>query len=285
MNLTRPTEVRSLLKQMDFHPSKALGQNFLTDGNIVNLIVNAADLSAEDNVIEVGPGLGVLTEAIAARAHRVLAIEKDHRLCGHLREYFAGVPNIDIHEGDALGFDFHSAALNGYSKFISNLPYSTGNRILVELFQMADPPELIVITVQKDVGDRLTAGPGTKNYGLLTVWAQAGYETAARKSVSPSCFTPPPRVQSSVLVLKRRMDPLRIENRELFSLLIKACFEKRRKQIGTILRDAPSRIHTVDGDMERILTPLRITPRMRPEEISVEQWIGLANTLSARTSD
>lgn len=274
MNLTHLSEVRHLLAELDFKPSRALGQNFLIDGNILRLILHLARIEKDDVVLEIGPGLGVLTQALLKQAGRVIAIEKDRRLFDHLSTICAHEPRLELIPGDALDVDLHGLLRRGVTKVISNLPYSVGSRILVELTEATPPPRYVLVTVQKEVADRLSAKPDTADYGLLSVLVQVHYDVVVDKVVSPQCFFPPPQVKSALVELFRRTEP-RLDPARLPALrrAAKAAFEHRRKQMGTIFQRhlrAP-----VD-----VLSAAGIAPEARPEVVSVEQWCELAKRLA-----
>ena len=208
IHLTRPSEVRALLTQLDFHPSRILGQNFLIDRNILNILLDAAELQPADAVVEVGPGLGVLTDALLSRAAAVTAVEKDHRLAAYLRQRFVDNPRLALLESDVLDCDFPALFPRSGMKLVANLPYAIAARLLVELTAIAHPPALIVVTIQREVAARLVAPPGSDDYGLLSILMQRHYEISTVKHIAPSCFWPPPEVQSSISRLALRSDPL-----------------------------------------------------------------------------
>lgn len=271
MNLTAPSEVRDLLQRLDVHPSKVLGQNFLIDANILKILLSAAHLRQEDAVLEIGPGLGVLTEWLCRWSGRVVAIEKDRRLCAWLREHLAKAKNLELIEGDAMDVDLESLLASGVNKVVANLPYSVGSRVLVTLIESVHAPEQVVVTVQKEVARRLAAKPGTKDYALIGILAQLRYEVEVRKEVSPTCFFPPPEVTSAIVSMARRETAVPVDGDGLKSLL-KTAFSQRRKQLGTILRKE------TPGAAD-VLASLGIDARTRPEDLNPVQWAALANAL------
>lgn len=265
MRLTSPNEVRGLLQQLDLKPSRALGQNFLIDANILGILLDAAALSRDDAVLEVGPGLGVLTGPMLGRAGRVVAVELDPRLHAHLARTLAA-PNLTLIHADALDADLPGLLAGGLNKLVSNLPYSVGSRVLVEACQAPARPARMVVTVQLEVADRLAAEPGSKDYGLLSIFAQLDYDIRVVKRISRTCFLPPPQVSSAIVRLDRRPTrhvPLRDE--AVFRRLVRDCFAHRRKQIGSIVRDA------------KALAGAGIDPARRPETLAVSEWCALAN--------
>ena len=278
MNLTSPSQVQALLRELQVEPSSALGQNFLIDVHIRDIIIEESGVGPEDVVLEVGPGLGVLTEVLARRAGQLIAVEKDHRLAQYLASEFEGREGVRSLPADAIELDYGKLAGWGVTKVVSNLPYSVGSRILMELFALPSPPERITVTVQMEVGDRLVAGPGQEARGLLGVWAQRVYRAEVRKIISPTCFWPPPKIRSSVVRLDR-LDSYDGAGREAFLRLTKDVFGFRRKQMGTILK----RLYP-KADAQGIGNALQaagIDPRARPEILTVDEWQGLAGHLEA----
>jgi 16S rRNA (adenine1518-N6/adenine1519-N6)-dimethyltransferase len=259
IRLTSPTEVRALLQRLDFRPSKVLGQNFLIDHNICASMVEAAAIESSDTVLEIGPGLGVLTERLLREAKQVVAVEKDDRLAAHLAEYFAGVDHLDLRHADATKVDWGTVA---FDKMVSNLPYSVGNRILVDLIQSPRMPGRMVMMVQDDVALRLRADPGNKVYGALSIFVQTFYEVKKLRTVKPSCFIPPPSINSGVVLLERRPDfEGLVPDRVVFMTLLKRAFSQRRKKMGSIFREGL--IDEVDGEL-------------RPEQIPPPIWALMA---------
>lgn len=280
MNLTSPTNVRSILEQIGVAPSKARGQNFLIDRNILDIIVNTAEIQPAECVLEIGPGLGVVTEELLARARTVVAVEIDSRLCAYLGERFKAAANLQLICGDALDLDLSALPDAGHQKVVANLPYSVASRVLVNLAESAIPPPVVVATVQLEVAARLTAGPGGKDYGALSIWIQSAYEVAVRKVVSSTCFWPRPGVESAVVSMKRRGDGvLALRDRGLFHLLVKHSFMQRRKQLPAILARMPGFQATSPDAWRDILDKLGIDRCARPEALAVGDWCRLADVL------
>lgn len=273
--LTRPTEVRALLAQLDFHPSRVLGQNFLIDRNILNILLAAAELQPADTVVEVGPGLGVLTGALLERVAAVTAVEKDNRLAPYLRERFAGEAKLNLIHADILDCDLPALFPGPGRKLVANLPYAIAARLLVELTALPHPPALIVVTIQREVADRLAAQPSTKDYGLLSILLQRHYEIATVKHISPSCFWPPPEVQSSIVKLVRRPAPLGgPADEQALRDLLRHAFSRRRKTLARSLRD-------LVADPLPALAQAGIAPTARAEEIPPEKWPALLRALAS----
>jgi 16S rRNA (adenine1518-N6/adenine1519-N6)-dimethyltransferase len=265
--LTSPSNIRTLLDRLGHRPNKGLGQNYLIDANILGIIVDAAKIIPSDRLLEIGPGLGALTQALLATGAKVTAIEKDKTMAAHLREHF---PALTLIEQDVLDVSLHELFAGRVNKIIANLPYSVGSRFIVNALEARPLPERMVFMVQKEVADRLTAAPGGKTYGPLAIWSQLHYDVAIIKTVSPSCFMPKPKVWSAVVRFDKRAAPLaEIQDYDRFKKLIKLCFTQRRKQIGSILRKrAPEFLKPLETAV--------IHPALRPEQITIEQWAGLA---------
>ena len=272
-NLTRPSEVRALLTQLDFHPSRVLGQNFLIDRNILNILLDAAELRPDDAVVEVGPGLGVLTAALLERAAAVTAVEKDNRLAPYLRARFADEPRLTLIHSDVLECDLPALFPRPGGKLVANLPYAIAARLLVELTALPHPPATIVVTIQREVADRLAAAPATDDYGLLSILMQRHYAVATVKHVAPSCFWPPPEVHSSIAKLVRRPAPLGGPADELaLRDLLRHAFSRRRKTMARSLRD-------LVADPLPALAQAGIAPTARAEELAPEAWPALLRAL------
>jgi 16S rRNA (adenine1518-N6/adenine1519-N6)-dimethyltransferase len=279
MNLTAPSEVRALLEKLDFRPSRVLGQNFLIDVNILKILLSTAKLHPGDAVLEIGPGLGVLTEWLVRWSGRVVAIEKDARLLAYLRERFAGTPNLHLIGADALDVNLEELLADGINKVVANLPYSIGSRLLVEWVEANHRPERIVVTVQREVAERLAAKVSTKDYGLMTVLTQARYAVRIRKEVRPTCFYPPPEVTSAIVDLER-LDPAPATPCDPagFKELVKTAFSQRRKQLTSLLHREPykNRAETIEIALERI----GVDRKARPENVTPAQWVEIANALT-----
>ena len=252
MNLTSPSQVKAWCIEHNFHPNKVLGQNFLVDRNALEAIVDAAALPAGARVLEIGPGLGVLTEEMLRRGFAVTAVEKDPVLAERLAEALGNPPNLTVRAGDALDL-IKDGACDGFPALVSNLPYQAGTRILLELTQRitegtrscasescasAGAPETAVVLVQTEVAERLAAGPGSKVRGLAGVWVQLDYDVQLVRAVKAACFWPRPEVGSTVVRLTRhhRNDALSPDWRACFRRITKQAFEHRRKQLGAIFK-------------------------------------------------
>jgi len=268
------SEMRELLATRGIQLTKSLGQNFLHDGNQLRRIIAAAELTGGDQVLEIGPGLGPLTELLLESAGEVLAIEKDARLVGFLRERFG--PQFTLLHADALKFLKREPRDWNQWKLVANLPYSVASPILVELAQGVRAPQKIVATLQFEVAQRLMAKPGAEEFGLLTLLVQFNYAPGRSFKIPRSCFFPEPDVDSACVVLDRRAPPLLPENlRAGFVKIVKRAFSQRRKMMLKLLReDWPAE------KLERAFGELKIPLPERAEKLSLEQFVALTGKLS-----
>lgn len=276
MKLTSPTQVKRWCIENGFHPNKTLGQNFLVDLNILNMITDASGIGAGDRVLEIGPGLGVLTEALLRRGARVTAVEKDGRLAGRLAAALGSPAGLDVIEADALSLDLDAFLASGYDACVSNLPYSVGTRILLELALHPAAPRRFVVLVQSEVAERFRAGPGSEQRGQSGVWLQLDYDVTVMREVKASCFWPKPEVGSAIVRLDRHGCGLSGSERQWFFDLTRHAFMHRRKQIGTLLRKAPEPLVCGDELLARVLADAGVDPRDRPERLTGAQWQDLS---------
>lgn len=271
MNLTSPSQVKAWCIEHDFHPNRTMGQNFLIDHNALVSIVDVGlekvspGAAKVPRVLEIGPGLGVLTEELLSRGAEVLAIEKDPVLAARLKDSLGNPEKLTVQEGDAL--DWIDEQVRGKSAacefdcMVSNLPYQAGTRILLELVLARAIPVMTVL-IQTEVAERLAAKEGSKTRGLAGVWAQLDYDVEIVRKVAASCFWPRPEIGSTVVRLVRhnRNCAFSAEERDLFHRLTKTAFSHRRKQLGSIFKNM-------------------IQSTARAEELSNEDWINLVKGL------
>ena len=278
---TRPSEVRDLLQELNFRPLKSLGQNFLIDANILAIMLDTAAITPQDQILEVGTGLGVLTEPMAAKARRVVTVEKDRRLGDFLKQRLQQFRNVELICADMLSLDHNTILASGINKIVANLPYSVGSAILVNFLQAKALPQRMILTLQLEVARRLAARPGRADYGLLSLWSQLTYDVSIRKIVSPSCFYPTPNVRSAILQMVRRepMETASTDDHEFFFALTKFAFSQRRKQLGTVLRTMPAKWNLSPEHIHAAFQDLDLDLQARPESLSVIQWHRLAHTL------
>jgi 16S rRNA (adenine1518-N6/adenine1519-N6)-dimethyltransferase len=268
------TEIKSVLDSLGASPRKSLGQNFLHDKNLASWIVEKLEIKSGDHVVEIGPGLGALTEEIMRCGVSATLLEKDRAFAKYLREQF-GNPKIEVIEGDALEYDKRVDFLRSPSKVIGNLPYYLSSALLFHFTADPCPYDQMVFTVQKEMGHRLSAAPGSKEYGSLSVIIQRHWQVTRLKTLSPSVFLPQPQVDSVVLLLKRRAHA-ELEETDVvkFSELVKAGFSERRKQVRKLL--------VRFGDSKRVeaaLLAAALPLTARAEDISLNQWIRILNIL------
>lgn len=269
------SEIRRVLASEGIQLTKSLGQNFLHDGNQLRRIVSASELSRSDRVIEIGPGLGPLTELLLAKAGEVLAIEKDRRLVAFLQKRFASARNLALLHADALDYLRRRADDGSDWKVVANLPYSIASALLVELAWGTSRPRLIVVTLQWEVARRLAARAGDPDYGVLTLLVQFRYALRRLLKVSASCFFPQPEIDSACVVLERRgQDLLPAAVEPVFVRLVKRSFSQRRKMMLKLLKqDWPlDRLH---GAFARV----GLNDHARAERASLEQFAQLACAL------
>jgi 16S rRNA (adenine1518-N6/adenine1519-N6)-dimethyltransferase len=267
--------IKEILARNDLQLTRSLGQNFLHDANQLRRIVAAADLKNGDRVLEIGPGLGPLTELLVAKAGTVLAIEKDERLFQFLRGHFRGTKNLQLLREDALKYLRQRRDDWSQWKVVSNLPYSVASPILVELAQCEKSPGRIVATVQLEVAQRLMARAGDKDYGLLTLLVQVSYEPREWFKISASCFFPEPDVDSACVTLIGRSPPLAdAEQAVTFAGVVKRSFSQRRKMMLKLLKeDWPADV------LEARFEQLGLSAKVRAENVSLEQFVKLSQLL------
>ena len=279
INLTSPTRIRALLEARGLQTSQTLGQNFLIDANIRDIIVAAAAIGPDDVVLEVGPGLGVITEPLTRLARRVIAVEKDSGFYAWLQESLGTRPNLELIHGDALDLIAERVPGWGVTQIVSNLPYSVGSRILMDVFALPDPPPFITVTVQLEVAERLKARVGHPDRGLMGVWAQRWYDVKIVKTIHPTCFLPRPKVQSAIVRLTRHGNAPTADG-AFFRALTRVAFGYRRKQMATILNRAAGDLRVDGAAAAAAMTGLGIDPQRRPETFDRETWERLAGALA-----
>lgn len=269
-------DMRGILAARGIQLTKSLGQNFLHDQNQLRRIVEGAQLTGDDNVLEVGPGLGPLTEMLLENAGHVLAIEKDVRLTEILGERFRS-PKIQLVHADAL--EYLKSDDRDWSdwKVVSNLPYSVASPILVELACGARAPKNIVATLQWEVARRLAARPGNDDYGILTLLVQLDFEVRDTFKIPAACFFPEPDVDSACVVMERRELPLLPENlRGTYVKIVKRAFSQRRKMMFKLLKhDWP------EERLKAAFAELGISAQERAEKLRLEQFVKFTKSVSA----
>jgi 16S rRNA (adenine1518-N6/adenine1519-N6)-dimethyltransferase len=259
---------------------KSLGQHFLDDRRILERIVDALDPSGSDAVIEIGPGRGSLTEALVPRVGRLALVEYDRALAARLRERYAGTPSVSVVEADVLDVPLASL-VEGPFKVIGNVPYYITTPILFHALE-APRATRIVLLVQREVADRIVAAPGSKTYGALSVNVQAVAAARIAFRVAPGSFNPPPKVESAVVVIEPRPDPVVNSSEEgVFRRFVQDAFGMRRKQMRRVVRT----IAALDAEMaDAALARASIDPEVRPETLSPADFARLRRELFSRDS-
>lgn len=271
-------EMRRVLAERGIALTRSLGQTFLFDGNQLRRIVAFAQLAPGDECLEIGPGLGPLTELLLAAAGKVIAIEKDHRLVECLRERFCHQSKLELIEADALEYLRESDVDWRSWKLVANLPYSVASPILVELAQQPLGPATMVVTVQLEVARRLMAKPGSADYGTLTLLVQASYEPKGWFRIPSTCFYPEPKVDSACVRLDRRQSELvPFAASECFRSLVRLTFEQRRKMMFKVLKAKWNA-----EQLQQAFAAAGLDHRVRPEEVSLSQFAELARVLAPR---
>ncbi|KRM62796.1 16S ribosomal RNA methyltransferase KsgA Dim1 family protein [Paucilactobacillus vaccinostercus DSM 20634] len=282
-----PIRTKAILERYGLRAKKSLGQNFLTDTNVLNNIVSAAEITKADNVIEIGPGIGALTEKLAQAAGEVVALEIDEDLLDVLYEVLFDYDNVKVINKDVLKTDVKTLINEEFSdpsrpiKVVANLPYYITTPILMQLLSVDVKWASIVVMMQKEVAQRLAAEPGTKAYGTLSLAIQYKMDVRLAFEVPRTVFVPAPNVDSAIVELTPRHEALAVlpdDEKGLFRL-IKGCFSHRRKTLANNLQGVVGKGADKKAQTQTILTELSIAPSVRPERLSLDQFILLANRL------
>jgi 16S rRNA (adenine1518-N6/adenine1519-N6)-dimethyltransferase len=264
---------------MDHRPKKRFGQNFLHDRHVVASILAAAELQPGDRVLEIGPGLGVLTDGMLPLVSELLVLEVDRDLAARLRE--RTVPHLTVHEGDALRLDWRHLLARPPYKLVANLPYNISSQVLFKVLDHRDRLGRLVLMFQKEVGDRLCASPGSRDYGILSVLCRLWYDVLRVVQVPPGAFHPAPKVHSVVL----RFEPLPaprvpVADEAFFRRVVKAAFAQRRKTLRNTLCGSGFAPDGVDA----ALAATGIDPQRRGETLDLAEFAVLAEALQRRLS-
>jgi 16S rRNA (adenine1518-N6/adenine1519-N6)-dimethyltransferase len=273
-------DVRAALNESEFKPRKRLGQNFLVHESVIDAIVGLLDLAPQDEIVEIGPGLGFLTRRLLEAAKKVWAVEIDSGLVSRLqRSSLSSHPAFQLIHHDILKVAPENFLPPHRVKLVGNLPYSISTPVLFRLFDWRAHFSSLVLMVQKEVADRITSGPGTKTYGTLSVWCQVHGRIVEKLSVSPEAFFPKPKVRSTILKLELYPQPLiAAEELPLLRGLVRSAFGQRRKTLGNAL------VRWLQRDRSKIENFLRskgIDPIRRGETLSVEEFLNLSRALKA----
>lgn len=284
--LYAPSTIADIKSRHDFRLSKSLGQNFITDKNVIEKIVEGAEIGEEDLVIEIGPGIGVLTAAAAETACKVIAVEIDKKLIPILSETLSDHDNIEIINSDILKTDVNgiieksrqAGEFSGKVRIIGNLPYYITTAIIMKLLEEKTEAESITIMMQKEVADRIKASPGGKTYGALSVAVQYYCEVEQVISVPKEVFVPKPKVDSAVLNLRiRKEKPVTLTDEKAFFACIKSGFGQRRK---TLLNSLTGVCGLSKEKVGQVLSGSGIDPMRRAETLSIEEFASMSNKVA-----
>src|SRR6185369_1087741 len=265
-------------------PKRRLGQNFLVDKHAIERIISAVEPQPDEIIIEIGPGHGALTSRLAEKTGRVIAIEFDRELAPQLRNQFSGAANVEVIEADALTFDFCQAIEPAtQARVVANLPYNIGTAILQRLIEQRGCIADMTLMLQREVVDRMTAGPGSSDRGYLSVFVEAYCETEKLFDVAPQAFRPAPKVWSTVARLRvRERIAVEVKDEKLLWRVVSAGFAHPRKTILNNLREAPEPIQELlkkRGGASIVLCDAGLTPLRRAETLAIEEWALLVNAI------
>lgn len=282
--LSNPQKTIEVIQKYEFTFQKKFGQNFLIDHHVLNKIISSAKISKEDFVLEIGPGIGTMTQYLAEAAGHVLAVEIDKTLIPILHETLAEYDNVEIINEDVLKLDICKIVeeKNGGKpvKVVANLPYYITTPIIMGLLEQHVPVESITVMVQKEVAMRMQAGPGTKDYGALSLAVQYYCEPYIAANVPPNCFIPRPKVGSTVIRLTRySKPPVVTAHEQLMFRLIRASFNQRRKTLANGLNNASDLSFSKEA-IAQAIEKLGVSPSIRGEALTLEQFAKLADILS-----
>ena len=282
--LGNPKYTIEVLQKYHFVFQKRFGQNFLIDTHVLDKIISASNITKDDFVLEIGPGIGTMTQYLADAAREVVAVEIDDALIPILKDTLKEWDNVSVIHGDILKTDINKIAeeKNGGKpiKVVANLPYYITTPIIMGLFENKVPIESITIMVQKEVADRMQVGPGTKDYGALSLAVQYYAQPQIIANVPPNCFMPRPNVGSAVIKLTRHPEkPVEVEDEKLMFRLIRASFNQRRKTLVNGLKNSPELSYSKE-EIEQALTNCELSLNIRGEALTLEQFAKLSNEFS-----
>ncbi len=287
--LGTPAATADIIRKYGFNFQKKFGQNFLVDANILNKIVDSADIQKDDCIIEIGPGIGTLTQYLAERAGQVAAVEIDKNLIPILEETLSGYKNVTVINEDILKTDINKLAEERNQgkpvKVIANLPYYITTSIIMGLFESHVPLSSITVMVQKEVADRMQSGPGSKDYGVLSLAVQYYARPEILMNVSPSCFMPKPKVGSAVIrLVKYKELPVKVENERKLFAIIRAAFNQRRKTLANALANASYALEDEKGTVKitrqqvcDALDQMGLSQTIRGEALTLQQFASLCD--------
>ena len=282
-NLGNPKNTLEIIQKYEFVFQKKFGQNFLIDTHVLEKIISAAGITKNDCVLEIGPGIGTMTQYLAENAGHVVAVEIDRNLIPILKETLADYDNVTVINEDILRVDIKTLAeeYNGGKpiKVVANLPYYITTPIIMGLFESGVPIDNITVMVQKEVADRMKEGPGSKDYGALSLAVQYYAEPEIVANVPPNCFIPRPNVGSAVIRLTRHKEmPVEVKDPALMFKIIRASFNQRRKTLQNGLGNAPELPYTKE-QIAAAIAEMGLTPTIRGEALSLAQFAQLSDIL------
>lgn len=282
-NLGNPKNTIEIIQKYEFMFQKKFGQNFLIDTHVLEKIISAAGITKNDCVLEIGPGIGTMTQYLAENAGHVVAVEIDRNLIPILKETLADYDNVTVINEDILRVDIKALAeeYNGGKpiKVVANLPYYITTPIIMGLFESGVPIDNITVMVQKEVADRMKEGPGSKDYGALSLAVQYYAEPEIVANVPPNCFIPRPNVGSAVIRLTRHKEmPVEVKDPALMFKIIRASFNQRRKTLQNGLGNAPELPYTKE-QIAAAIAEMGLTPMIRGEALSLAQFAQLSDIL------
>ena len=281
--LGNPQNTIAVLQKYKFNFQKKFGQNFLIDTHVLDKIIDAAGITEEDFVLEIGPGIGTMTQYLCENAREVVAVEIDKNLIPILEDTLSDYRNVTVINQDILKLDIPALAKEKNDgkpiKVVANLPYYITTPIIMGLFESHVPIDSITIMVQKEVADRMQVGPGTKDYGALSLAVQYYAKPEIVANVPPNCFMPRPKVGSAVIRLTRHEQcPVEVEDEKFMFRVIRASFNQRRKTLANGLNNAPD-IQVSKEDIAKALEELGVGVSIRGETLTLEQFAQLSNIL------
>lgn len=284
--LGNPQKTIEVLQKYDFTFQKKFGQNFLIDTHVLDKIISAAHITKEDMVLEIGPGIGTMTQYLAEAAGKVIAVEIDKNLIPILSDTLSEYQNVRIINEDVLKLDIRKLAdeENGGKaiKVVANLPYYITTPIIMGLFENHVPVESITVMVQKEVADRMQTGPGSKDYGALSLAVQYYAEPYIVANVPPNCFMPRPKVGSAVIRLTRHKEPpVEVKDEKLMFDIIRASFNQRRKTLANGLNNS-DKITCSKEIITEAIEKLGKGPSVRGEALSLQEFASLSNDIFER---
>ena len=283
-NLGIPQNTIAVLQKYNFNFQKKFGQNFLIDTNVLDRIISSAEITKEDCVLEIGPGIGTMTQYLAESAREVVAVEIDKALIPILEDTLSAYDNVTVINDDILKVDINKIVQeknNGKPiKVVANLPYYITTPIIMGLFESHVPLKSITIMVQKEVADRMQVGPGTKDYGALSLAVQYYAKPEIVANVPPNCFIPRPNVGSAVIRLTRYEEPpVKVKDEAKMFALIRASFNQRRKTLVNGLGNAAG-LNVTKEQAAEALEKMGLSPTVRGEALTLEQFAALSDLLT-----